>query len=288
MDGLYVASATPYRQDNTLNLVVLEEMTKHHIAQGASGFFAGGSSGECFLLSESERIAVFEAACNFKDKTDIIAHVGAISTEESIRYAKAAKSFGAQYISATPPFYYGFTSAQIAQYFYDISSAVDMPIMVYNFPINTGKSFDLSNPDIANLLRSDAVWGIKHTNLDLFQFERIRNLNPKLVMMNGYDETMIAGLVLGGVGSIGSSFNIMLPLWLKICDAFKSGNLGDALKLQTKANNIMETLYRVGLISAIKYILTTQGFEMGEPRKPFAPLTQEQRNVVDEVLRACL
>ena len=286
MNGLYVASITPFKQDGSFNPNSLEMLTKRHLSQGAAGFFAGGSSGECFLLSESERIAVFETACAFKNETNIIAHVGAISTEESIRYDKAAKSFGAQFISATPPFYYGFSSTQIAQYFYDISAAVDMPIMVYNFPTNTGKSFDLSHPNIRSLFCSDAVWGIKHTNLDLFQFERIRALNPKLIMLNGYDETMSAGLALGADGSVGSSFNVLLPHFIQIYDACKAGDKEKAMELQTKANNIMETMYSVGLVAALKYILVSQGINAGEPRKPFSPLTQEQKKLVDDVL-AC-
>jgi len=284
MNGLYVASITPYKHDGTFNPAMFETLTKRHLSQGASGFFVGGSSGECFLLSEQERIAVFEAACTFKNETNIIAHVGAISTEESIRYAKAAKSLGAQFIAATPPFYYGFTGAQIAQYFYDIVAAVDMPIMVYNFPTNTGKSFDLSHPDIRNLFCSNAVWGIKHTNLDLFQFERIRALNPKLVMMNGYDETMAAGLAFGADGSVGSSFNVLLPHFIKVYNAYTSGDSKTALTLQTKANNIMETLYSVGLVAAIKYILISQGIDVGEPRKPFIPLTDKQKKQVDKIL----
>ena len=285
MKGIYVASATPFTDGGRFNPSVMVDLMRHHILQGASGFFVGGSSGECFLLEEHERTEVFAAACMLKDETNIIAHVGALSTAEAIRYAKTAKGFGIPYISATPPFYYGFTPLQIARYFYDISSAVDMPVMVYNFPGNTGKSFDLKDKYVRELLCSDAVFGIKHTNLDLFQFERIRALNPKLVMMNGFDETMLAGFALGADGSIGSSFNVLLPHFLKIQDAYNSGDMENARGLQVKANNIMETLYSVGLVSAIKYILSSQGFEVGEPRKPFSILTDEQKMLVDDVLK---
>ena len=285
ISGLFAASVTPYKSDGTINFSALEALMRRNISEGAAGFFAGGSSGECFMLSESERVAVFEAACAFRGETNIIAHVGAVSTSEAIRYAKAAKGFGAQYISATPPFYYGFSNAQIAQFFYDVVNAVDMPIMVYNFPGNTGKVFNLKDPDIRGLLSSDAVWGIKHTDYNLFGLERIREINPNLVIMNGYDETMVAGLALGAVGSVGSTFNVMLPHYLKIYNAFLAGERDTALALQTKANNIMEAFCNVGLIAAIKYVLKEQGIDAGVPRKPFVPLTPEQEGYIREALQ---
>jgi N-acetylneuraminate lyase len=288
MDGIYSASVTPFSHDGKFNPAALETLIRRNIAEGASGFFIGGSSAECFLLGEQERIAVFETACGFQAETDIIAHVGAVSTDESIRYAKAAKKFGAKYIAATPPFYYSFTNAQMAQYYYEISKQSDMPVMIYNFPANTGKVFDLNSQEIKKLLCSDAVWGIKHTNLNLYQMERIRNINPRLAIMNGFDETMVAGLALGANGSIGSTFNVMLPHYLKIYSAYRSGEQTKALELQTKANNIMEAFCEAGLIAAIKYVLSYQGIDAGEPRKPFTPLTQEQKEIIQDVLKANL
>lgn len=284
MNGIYAASITPFDSTGHINHAALTALLEMNLKQGADGFFLGGSSGECFLLTEEERISTFETASAFKDRTSLVAHVGAVSTDEAIRYAKAAKSLGFQYISATPPYYYGFTAKQVAQYYYDISDAVGMPVLVYNFPGNTNKPFDLANPDTRALFCSQAVLGIKHTNLNLFQMERIRNLNPSLCIMNGFDETMVAGLALGAHGSIGSTFNVMLPHYKKIYNSYRSGDGAGALALQTKANNIMEALCSVGLIPAIKYVLTTMGIDAGVPRRPFLPLDDAQKAFVDAIL----
>ena len=284
MSGLIPASVTPFDKDGAFDPAALETVMRRNINEGACGFFSCGTSAECFLLSESERFAVFETACSFRNEAKIIAHVGAISTDEAIRYAKAAKQYGAQYISSTPPFYYGFTGTQIAQFFHDIADAAEMPVMIYNFPAYTGKSFDLSNPDICKLLRSGSVWGIKHTDKDLSLLERIRNLNPELVIMNGYDDTMVAGLALGADGSVGSMFNVMLPHFMKIYNEYHAGEKEKALELQVKANNIMEVFFKVGLIAAIKYTLQLQGINAGIPRKPLTPLTPEQMKMVNDAL----
>ncbi len=282
--GLYTATITAYDAAGKIDAEALQRVMQRNLKQGAVGFFIGGSSGECFLLTEAERIEVFSAAAVFASKTNLIAHVGAIGTDEAVRYTKAAMSMGYDFVAATAPFYYGFSAAQIASYYYDIAEAAGTPVLIYNFPGNTHKNFNVQDPDTVALLCSGAILGVKQTNYDLFQMERILQINPNLIAFDGYDETMVAGLALGCIGSVGSTFNMMLPHYKKIYDLANAGDREGALALQHKANNCMEAMCRVGLIPAIKYELSRQGYPVGNPRKPFAPLTQEQKEYVDGVL----
>ena len=52
-----------------------------------------------------------------------------------------------------------------------------------------------------------------------------------------------------------------------------------------KANNIMNTLCEVGLIPAIKYVLSVMGIDAGIPRRPFRELTQAQKDLTEAVLK---
>lgn len=284
LGGIYSASITAYDASGRVDGAALQRVMTRNLGEGAAGFFVGGSSGECFLLTEAERVEVFEAASAFAGKTNLIAHVGAISTAEAARYARAAMSMGFDFTAATAPFYYGFSPREICRYYYDIAEASGAPVLIYNFPGNTHKEFDVANPDYIQLLRSGAILGVKQTNYNLFQMERILNLNPDLIAFNGYDETMVAGQALGCIGSIGSTFNMMLPHYKKIFDLFEAGDRAAALELQHRANNCMEAMCRVGLIPAIKYELSRQGYPVGGPRPPFSPLTQEQKDYLDGVL----
>lgn len=282
--GIYVASITAYDQAGNVDAAALQKLMQRNINEGAAGFFVGGSSGECFMLTEAERVQVFEAAAAYAGKTNLIAHVGAIGTAEAVRYAKAAMGMGYDVVAATAPFYYGFSAKEVCRYYYDIAEASGSPVLIYNFPGNTHREFDVANPDYIQLFKSGAILGVKQTNYNLFQMERILNLNPDLIAFDGYDETMVAGQALGSSGSIGSTFNMMLPHYKKIFDLFDAGKREEALALQHKANNCMEAMCRVGLIPAIKYELARQGYPVGEARRPFSPLTDEQKAYVDGVL----
>ena len=285
LGGVIPATITPFTSGETINAPAMLELMRWNQKQGVDSFFIGGSSAECFLLSPDERKEIFETAAELREKAYLIAHVGAVSTREAVDFARYAIGLGYDAIAATPPFYYGFGSKEICAYYYDITQAAGKPVIIYNFPGNTGKNFDLADENYRKLMQSGAILGIKHTNQVIYQLERFKQLNPDLIMMNGYDETMVAGLALGADGSIGSSFNFMFPHYRKIYDAFRAKQIEEARVLQIKANNIMNALCDVGLIAGIKYVLTTMGINAGNPRRPFQPLDVEQKRHIDLVLK---
>ena len=285
LQGVVPATVTPFGQDEKIDTEAMLRLMNWNILQGADTFFIGGSSAECFLLSPGERMEIFEAAASLSNQVYLVAHAGAISTREAEEYARRAAALGYDAIAATPPFYYGFGAQEIYNYYEDISQAAGMPVLIYNFPGNTGKPFDLANPVTRKLFESDFIFGVKHTNQVVYQLERIKKVNPKLIVMNGFDETMTAGLALGADGSIGSTFNFMYPHYRKIYDLFLDHRHEEALELQIKANNIMNALCDVGLIPAIKYVLSRMGIDVGIARRPFRELTAEQKTMLGKVIR---
>ena len=284
LTGVVPASVTPFDDLGKVDAEALLRLLRWNMAQGAESFFIGGSSAECFLLTYGERLQIFMAAAELKDEVFLTAHVGAIGTDEAVGFAREAAALGFDAIAATPPFYYGFGSREVYAYYADIAQAAGMPVLIYNFPGNTHRPFDLSDPLTQKLFRSDFVLGVKHTNQEVYQLERIKALNPALTLMNGFDETMVAGLALGAAGNIGSTFNFMYPHYKRIYDLFRTGRIDEARASQVKANNIMAALCEAGLIPAIKWVLSDMGMPVGGPRRPFMPITQEQGRRLKAVL----
>lgn len=288
MKKLYVASVTPFDQEGKINEAALKMLWERNLSEGADGFFIGGSSGECFLLTQDERVRSFELASQYRDRGDMFAHVGAISTQEAVFYAKEAVRAGIENIAATPPIYFGFSEKEIAGYYHDIAEAAGRPVLYYNIPSSTHRELDLKHPEVQALLRSGAINAIKHTNLNLLEMDRIRNINPKIRCFGGFESCMVAFLAFGCEGFIGSSFNFMLPQFKHLLWLFEEGKLEEARILQTKCNNILDVLLKNGLCANLKYILSSQGIPVGEVRKPFVTLTKERAAEMDEVLKEYL
>lgn len=280
--GLFSALLTPFDEKGNIKFDSIEKLVEFNIENGIDGFYVGGSTGEGLLLSNEERKEVFkcvkEAA---KDRVTLIAHVGTISTDAAIDMAKCAESLGYDAISAVAPFYYGFPLDAILGYYKDIVASTSLPMIIYNFPNSGG--FSLTK-DIANeLFRDEKFIGIKHTSSDMFALQRFKQLDREVVVYNGFDETLLAGLAMGADGAIGSTYNFMGKKFKKIMQDFLNGDLKAAQQGQNEADEIISEMIKYGVFQSEKAILTEMGVDMGECRKPFLPITKECRESMKKI-----
>lgn len=284
MEGLYVAAIVPYDDNGAIDDELIRRLVERNLDEGAAGFFVEGSSGECFLLTPEERLHLFEVFAEYKDRCTLFAHVGSCGTDEAVRYATAAKQMGYQRVAATPPIYFGYSPAAVASYYDDIASAIGEGVYYYNIPMNTHRTLDFYNADTRAMFASGSIAGFKHTNLDLYEMDRLRAINPDLKIFGGFENLMVAFLAMGCDGFVGSTFNFTLPHFNAIIRAFESGDLDTARDLQIRANNFMEVIMREGLFPSIKHAMTARGFDVGEVRKPFLPLGAEAAARVDRAI----
>ena len=95
-DGIYTPLVTPYHEDFSLNEAALVETVEHLIAAGVHGFVVAGSTGEYYAQTPDERLEMMTRSAGLiNGRVPIITGTGAIRTEDSIMYAKAAKAAGA-------------------------------------------------------------------------------------------------------------------------------------------------------------------------------------------------
>ena len=286
MGGFFVAAVTPFDSEGRFSRDTLHALMDRTIEEGAAGFLVGGSSAECPMLTMQERMDGLAAAAQYagRGKTKLMASVAAIHTEEAINYARAAKELGYDCMISTVPYYYKFGMKQIAEYFVKIRNHADVPLFLYNFPGNTGIELDIDNEYIKGILTDGTIAGVKQTSLNLYQMERMKNLNDQLVIYGGFDEVYIGARMLGADGAIGSTFNFTLPIFTKIDAAYSAKDYELAQKLQRQANNIMQALVSCSLFPSIKHMLKVQGLDVGSCRAPFPALTDEQKAYLEKVV----
>ena len=272
--GTYAALVTPYTGKNEVNYNELQKLVSHLVERGIDGFYVGGSTGEAFLLSDEERKGVLEAVVEANQKKcKVICHVGSISTDKAIAFAEHAEKVGADAVSAISPFYYKFSDDEIVRYYDDIMNATALPMFVYNFPNFSG--FSLTEETLARLEKHKNLAGVKFTSSDMFLLERLKTNHPGLVVWNGFDEMLAAGLMMGADGGIGSTYNCMPELIHKIYDSFAAGSIADAKKYQIQANYVIKAICKHGVFASVKTILEIDGFSFNGCRRPFSPITDE-------------
>ncbi|EPE9057834.1 N-acetylneuraminate lyase [Klebsiella aerogenes] len=271
--GVMPALLTPFDAQQNIDRASLRRLVRFNIKQGVDGVYVGGSTGEAFVQSLSEREEVLEiVAEEAKGKITLIAHVGCVSTAESQQLAAAAKRYGFDAVSAVTPFYYPFSFEEHCDHYRAIIDSADgIPMVVYNIPALSGVKLTLEQ--INQLVTLPGVGALKQTSGDLYQMEQIRRAHPELVLYNGYDEIFASGLLAGADGGIGSTYNIMAWRYLGIVQALKEGDTAKAQQLQHECNKVIDLLVKVGVFRGLKTVLHYMGV-LSVPlcRKPFAPV----------------
>lgn len=274
------ALVTPFDNNENIDYGALSALVERLIAQGVDGFYACGSTAECFLLTDDERKKVLETTIQAaKGRVPIIAHVGNIGTAKTVELAKHAKEAGASAVSSVPPFYYKFSVDEIAGYYESIAKAVDLPLIVYSIPALSG--VDLTVQDLKKIVDASGAKGLKYTSYNLFELEKIRRQFPNLQIYNGHDEVMLNALPIGIDGAIGSTFNVMAPKFIALQETYEKGDLQTAAKMQAEINDIIEVMIKAGVNPSIKYWLGKAGIPCGNCRKPFAPVSPENAQLLD-------
>lgn len=272
--GIVPALVTPFDGEGRTDEARLSGLVERLIGHGAHGFFACGSSGEVYMLSEEERMRGLEVVIEAAQKRAfVVAHVGSISTEECIRLAKHAERAGASAIAACTPFYFRFTPKEIMDHFLTLADATELPFAVYNIPMNT--SYVMTCEMIAELHRlNPKICAVKNTSYDLLLTERLSTLGMRVFC--GQEEVLLASLAAGACGSVGSSFNITAQPFRQLYDAFAQGELSRALTIQRDCNSMIQSLASSGVFASVKAILRKQGVIEGGCKPPFKNPTPER------------
>lgn len=285
--GIFPALLTPFKINGDINESSLRKLVRLNIEKGVSGFYVGGSTAEAFLMSLDERKKALEIVVDetHNDAT-VIAHVGTTATAHSLELAHHAESVGVDAISAVAPFYYKYTFDEIKTYYLDIVNSVDVPMIIYNFPNFSGVT--LSADNARALLEHQNIIGIKHTSNDFFALERFKRICEDIIVFNGFDEMFLSGLIAGADGGIGSTYNFMAEKFIEMQRLFNNGEIEKARKIQQTVNIIIDAMIPMGVMQAEKAILSIMGIEMGECRKPFSPITNEQYEQLKQLVEKYL
>ncbi|WP_449556504.1 N-acetylneuraminate lyase [Huaxiibacter chinensis] len=274
--GVMAALLTPFNSQQALDKESLRRLVQFNMDQGIDGLYVGGSTGEAFVQSLSEREQVLEiVAEEAKGKITLIAHVGCVSTAESQQLARAASGYGFDAVSAVTPFYYPFSFEEHCEHYRAIIDSADgLPMVVYNIPALSGVKLTLEQ--ISTLVTMPGVGALKQTSGDLFQMEQIRRAHADLVLYNGYDEIFASGLLAGADGGIGSTYNIMGWRYQAIAKAIREGDIVTAQRLQTDCNKVIDLLIRAGVFRGLKAVLHYMDvISVPLCRKPFAPVDEK-------------
>jgi len=239
------------------------------------------------MLSEAERERVLVAAREAipKDKA-FLAGTGTNSTLHTIRQTKRAAELGADAAIVITPHYFtkGFSqgAAQIRHYL-AVADASPIPIMIYNFPLNTG--INLEADTVAKIAQHPNVCGIKDSSGNIPQAAQIIDQTPKTFhVLVGSASALLPSLAIGSSGGI---LALALICAREFCDVYalaKGGRWDEAREIAARmmlADRSIPGRYGIG---GLKAALELQGFYGGPCRAPLGTPDGDAIEDIKEVL----
>lgn len=282
LQGLVAATLSPLDEKGNIKPNLIDRLIDRYVLHQVNGIYICGSTGEGISLSTKKRKELAEAYTKAAaGRLKVIVHVGHHSIEEAVDLAGHAQSIGADAISATAPSYFDINSEfQLAKALQPMTEkAPDLPFYYYHIPSKT--NIDVSMVRFleisGELLPSMA--GIKYTSLKLDELQTcINRFNTKYQILYGFDELYLYGLVAGSEAMVGSTYNLMAPLYHKIRESYLKGELERANQYQQEAIDIINVIISYPLIPSLRYCMKLIGFDCGPALLPHTSLTKAEGN----------
>ena len=282
--GVFPYLVSPVDGEGRIRTDVLGALVSHLIKSGVHGLTPLGSTGEFAYLTREQRVLVVRTTVETAGKrVPVVAGVASTAVADAVEQAKSYQTLGVDGILAILEAYFPLKDAQVETYFRAIADAVDIPVVLYTNP--QFQRSDLSLDVIARLAAHPRIKYIKDASTNTGRLLSVMNRAPKLKVFSASAHIPAAVMLIGGVGWMAGPACIVPRQSVKLYDLARAGKWAEAMKLQSALWRVNEAFARFNLAACIKAGLQIQGFAVGDPVPPQAPLTAEERKEVERILR---
>ncbi|MBW1253942.1 dihydrodipicolinate synthase family protein (plasmid) [Pantoea allii] len=268
IEGVLTAIVTPFDKEGELNLDELKRQVIRQLNAG-NGIFCGGTNGEFFVLNEKEKLTVTETCVDeVSGRGNVVAHIGEISTRETIRLGKQIEKLGVDAVSVITPYFVPLNQRELINHYTAIADALSVPVFLYNIPARTGNTIA---PETARILAEHPnIIGVKdsagsYESLSGY-LDAVKD-SKDFAVLNGPDSLIHQGYVDGCSACISGLANVAPRQINDIWSRFHAGDIDGSRLAQEQVTGLRTDLYKVAFSpAAVKKALQILGHNVGESR----------------------
>ncbi|KMK69077.1 dihydrodipicolinate synthase family protein [Puniceibacterium sp. IMCC21224] len=283
-EGVFPYIVSPVNGDGTVRRDVLATLCDDLIGKGVHGLAALGSTGEFAYLDAAQRADVVRTTVKAaKGRVPVIAGVSSTSTADAVSQATTYEGLGADGIIAVIDAYFPLTESDVEGYFRAIADAVDLPIVIYTNP--NFQRIDLSLDLIARLATHERINYIKDASSNTGRLLSIlTRTKGQIDVFAASSHIPTAVMMIGGRGWMAGPACLVPEQCVQLYRLCVAGEWDQALMIQKKLWALNEVFNRFNLAACVKAGLSLQGYDIGDPIPPQAPLPDSQRRVLKNLL----
>lgn len=263
------AMVTPFADDGSLDLGTAASLARWLSENGSDGLVVAGTTGEAPTLTHDEQIELIGAVVSAVE-IPVVAGAGSNDTAAAVELTERASEAGAHGILSVAPYYNRPSQAGLAKHFATVAAATDLPVLIYDIPVRTGRKVDTATLlEVAHGVAN--VVGVKDAAGDPAETAALIAQAPEgFEVYSGDDSLTLPLLAVGAVGVIGVATHWTGSEHRDMIAAFERGDVVAAR--QINASLMPSYDYETGLAAPnpipAKAMMRLIGLPVGRCRPP--------------------
>jgi len=296
--GCMPANLLPF----TADLAIDEPGYRKHLrwladAPGVTGIVANGHAAEVASLTREERKRTLAIALDeIAGQVPVVTGVYSDGTLEAVELARDARAAGAAGLLVFPPTLFMWGAQQkpdmVLRHFQTIADAVDLPIIVFEYPLASGIGY--SPETLAELCKIPSVAGVKDWSNDIVSYEKnlrvVRGAGRPVAMLSSFTMSLMASFTLGADGCISGMGSVTADLQAALLAAVQAGRIDEARAINDRLTPLVQVFYSppfVDMHNRMKEALAILGrIPAAHVRPPLTPVSDDERHRIRLALRA--
>lgn len=286
--GVFSVLPTPFNDDGSLDVDSLRKVVDLYMSAGINGVTALGVTGEVARLNDKERNVVLETVIKQVDgRGAVIVGASADGLDKCIDYSRAARAAGASGVMVSPPRMPKLNSDAIVTHFTKLATAVDIPIVIQDYPPISGFTMEASLltriarevPSARTIKLEDPPTPLKTTRI----LEQSKGI--EVGILGGLGGVFLLEELLAGAAGVMTGFAYP-EILVEVVRAFKAGDVDRAANSFYPFVSLMRFEFQEGIGMAIrKEVLRRRGaLKSSAIRAPGAVLDRATAEALDRQL----
>lgn len=284
-EGIYTPAITPLNDAGQIDKTAFADVIESLIAAGVHGIIIGGSTGEYYAHTAQERFDLGAWAREvIGSRVPLVIGTGAVRTEDSVEYAKAAKAVRADAILVGSPPYALPTQQENAAHALEIDRAADLPIMLYNYPgrmsVSMDREFFRTVCDA-----SKNIVAIKESSGQTGQLHMLVREFPNISVSCGWDDQALEFFAWGARSWVCAGSNFLPAEHIALYQACAiEKDFDKGRRIMSAMMPLMEFLEGGKFVQSIKYGCELAGLRAGGVRAPLRALDEQDKQALAAIV----
>lgn len=286
--GVFPAITTKFTAADELDLPLFDKNLQAQLAAGIDGIILGGSLGEASTLTTAEKETLTKFTVEkVAGKIPVVVNIAEGATRDAVQQAALVKKWGASGIMLLPPMRYKSDERETATWFKTVAASTDLPVMVYNNPVDYKIEVTL---DIFDQLQElPNIQAVKESTRDVSNVTRMINrFGDRFKILCGLDTLALEEMVLGAHGWVGGLVDAFPAETVAIYRLIKAGRVQEAVEIYRWFLPLLELDLYPKLVQFIKLAEAEVGLGSEYVRAPRLVLEGAERERILQVVRTAV